>query len=1253
MAIIYSYPLNDDIKPLDELVGTTEKNINGQLKTVTRNFLLQDLAEFFIVDGALQKTITLTTDGDSGPATLDDITGVLNIPDYSNGEPQAQIILTTNGPYGPATLIDNTLNIPDLGYTPVNVAGDIMSGILTLSEDPIEPLDAVTKQYVDRIQSGTYAYYVDQISQNKLLPERYYALTDYQHKYCIEETNTAPKKVFRTITFVTTGWLVLDGVVVTDLPVGTVVTINSLPVGYTGTLTIGSTTTVTQIDQNFYFKFANGMNNSAANVGVGIVYSYPRFSILTNINNATVYDTYGKIEMKPGGVLNTDVHDGTVYGDLTAAQNFTPPIEVIILKAKSTNSFYQDCASLTFLNDEMVYDFNANIVYNDNREPIGTRNGFISRRANKVLNIDIDKDWRAQRYRRWMVPVATGTSDYRKKLLNQDYANTNTYLAFQNKYIYTSELMTVNSTSNMYICNKIETTSLTAGETGSVTTFPIIMDGTGGVGSTEGIVKFKDYTIFGLTPLLEPIEVSNCIIDNLVNSVFINTNASNKGNLSITTDRYFINSTFFGYPTITGSRQTFENVNCFDRIELFGFGNSLKDINILSYLSINSSSSNFTNIICGSLPYNIYLTGMGTLFNNTPVRWGYLYVSLTNIRNSLIGWGTASIAMESSNINGGGIFHYGNSTASNVNSTNRLQILFTKFINANYNSYYSQNYVLDSVSLSTAQAKITQDISNVILKTDSQSALYYQNLDIVTPGNTVTKKYNFTTALFETITNPVSGTVTSITASSPLTGGTITTSGTIGIPAATNIVDGYITKEAFVTFTNKENSLPTVPVDGYVLSSTTAGARSWIPMTSGSLSPLTTKGDLYTFSTVNTRLPIGTDGQILTANSSVPEGLSWQDNYADWTSVVKHIVKNNGLSGTITKGTAVYVTSSNGTNMLVGRASNVSESTSSKTMGLMQSNITTTGGTQTGFVITEGLLEGLNTAGTTAGDPVWLGVDGALIYGLINKPYAPNHLVFIGIVTKVSAGNGEIFVKVQNGFELKELHDVQAQNPTLKDTLYYDNTVSPAQWKTASIPTVLGYTPQDTLQNTVNIKSINGNSILGSGDLTINPSTPSQSAFTILANNTNASAVPTEQVYKEVAQQSLSGTGMIATGGALPTGINTHFYRWSQVGNLVTVRINLQFATAGTCSGIAIPFANMPDIPQIPQHPSIYATALDMITFGSGSLAGNKLMGAFATGSGMSGIRIKTIGTPNTYEIVVGRASAAYNNGWIHVQYYI
>lgn len=43
----------------------------------------------------------------------------------------------------------------------------------------------------------------------------------------------------------------------------------------------------------------------------------------------------------------------------------------------------------------------------------------------------------------------------------------------------------------------------------------------------------------------------------------------------------------------------------------------------------------------------------------------------------------------------------------------------------------------------------------------------------------------------------------------------------------------------------------------------------------GALSPLTTKGDLLSFSTVNARLPVGTDGFVLTADSSTTTGLKW------------------------------------------------------------------------------------------------------------------------------------------------------------------------------------------------------------------------------------------------------------------------------------------------------------------------------------------------------------------------------------------
>lgn len=54
----------------------------------------------------------------------------------------------------------------------------------------------------------------------------------------------------------------------------------------------------------------------------------------------------------------------------------------------------------------------------------------------------------------------------------------------------------------------------------------------------------------------------------------------------------------------------------------------------------------------------------------------------------------------------------------------------------------------------------------------------------------------------------------------------------------------------------------------------------------GSASPLTTKGDLYSFDTNNARLPVGTNGQILVADSNEATGLKWQGNNTIGTKVV-------------------------------------------------------------------------------------------------------------------------------------------------------------------------------------------------------------------------------------------------------------------------------------------------------------------------------------------------------------------------------
>lgn len=206
----------------------------------------------------------------------------------------------------------------------------------------------------------------------------------------------------------------------------------------------------------------------------------------------------------------------------------------------------------------------------------------------------------------------------------------------------------------------------------------------------------------------------------------------------------------------------------------------------------------------------------------------------------------------------------------------------------------------------------------------------------------------------------------------------------------------------------------------------------------------------------------GTGGQILAKIDDTNFNTEWIDNwatYSGYTNVIKHEVKA-GVA--LTKGQAVYVSSADGTNMIVSKASNSGESTSSKTMGLVETSVSLNGKTN---VITEGLLAGLNTNGANAGDPVWLGTNGSLIYGLANKPVAPAHLVFIGIVTRVNANNGEIFIRPQNGFEVNELHDVligtgYSSTPANNDLLAYDT--ASGLWKNKTLSAVSGLTYDGT-----------------------------------------------------------------------------------------------------------------------------------------------------------------------------------------------
>lgn len=301
---------------------------------------------------------------------------------------------------------------------------------------------------------------------------------------------------------------------------------------------------------------------------------------------------------------------------------------------------------------------------------------------------------------------------------------------------------------------------------------------------------------------------------------------------------------------------------------------------------------------------------------------------------------------------------------------------------------------------------------------------------VVTEGQTVfTVTGGYTPGLMDIFVNGVYLSPNQTTATNG-------TTFTINDPAATgDIVDIIVSSPIFEGSAATTDQLPEGVVNLYY---TNARARAAISLTTTGVSGAAT----YNSSTGVFNIPNyqglvpagGVAGQVLSKVDGNDYNTQWLDEApaSSYTSQLKHRVKS---SQAINKGQAVYVSSADGTNMIVSKASNASEATSSKTMGLLESTVSING---TANVITEGLLAGLDTTGANAaGDPVWLGTDGNLIYGLVSKPSAPAHLVFIGVVTRRNANNGEIFVKVQNGFELDELHDLSVKNASDGDMIKY------------------------------------------------------------------------------------------------------------------------------------------------------------------------------------------------------------------------
>ena len=312
-----------------------------------------------------------------------------------------------------------------------------------------------------------------------------------------------------------------------------------------------------------------------------------------------------------------------------------------------------------------------------------------------------------------------------------------------------------------------------------------------------------------------------------------------------------------------------------------------------------------------------------------------------------------------------------------------------------------------------------------------------------------------------TYVNSVSGTTGRITS----TGGTtpvidlasgIVTAGTTGssslIPVVT--VDTYGRVTGITTAFNPQGTVTsvaaTVPsflsISGSPITSSGTLAIGYsgtaLPIANGGTGATTAAGALTS---------LGAIGSIASADGSVTVA---QVGSAVDLSVVTAGSTNNVLvqvrnttGATLTKGTVVYMTGATGQIPTVSKALATSDATSAQTLGMMSADLANN---SNGYVTIIGLISNIDTSAFTDGAQLYLSGTTAGTY-TSTKTYAPIHLVYVGVVEYAHPTQGKIFVKVQNGYELDEIHNVSARTPTTGQTIVWNGANNLWEQNTVSL----------------------------------------------------------------------------------------------------------------------------------------------------------------------------------------------------------
>jgi len=206
-------------------------------------------------------------------------------------------------------------------------------------------------------------------------------------------------------------------------------------------------------------------------------------------------------------------------------------------------------------------------------------------------------------------------------------------------------------------------------------------------------------------------------------------------------------------------------------------------------------------------------------------------------------------------------------------------------------------------------------------------------------------------------------------------------------------------------------------------------------------SPVTSSGNINIGFAGTSAQYVAGDGSLVTFPTSFDEA----------KRLVTQVTNRSGA--TMTKGTIVYINGAQGNLPTIAKAIANADATSAQTIGFLQTDIADNA---SGYIVIAGKLDNLNTNALTEGAQLYLSPTTAGTY-TTTKQYAPNHLVYVGVVVRAHPTLGSIEVNIQNGYELDELHNVSAQTPSNNDGIFFNTSTQ--LWENKSINSVLGVTP--------------------------------------------------------------------------------------------------------------------------------------------------------------------------------------------------